>query len=136
MQFHDLVTLSHGNAPLSGVGCEPSLLPQSRRLRPKMATVEWDGDYIEHLLRRIERNPRDLRAHTQRVLMLASKDDRSATFGALADLFIALGRFGYELRYSLLQQLGSACVKVFSLTNSSPLAVTRRFPLAVMKTFP
>jgi hypothetical protein len=50
----------------------------------------------------ITRNPLDLRAHTQRVYLFYSSDNRNGLYSALLDLFIALGDKGLSLRQLLL----------------------------------
>ncbi|VAW87278.1 hypothetical protein MNBD_GAMMA18-2035 [hydrothermal vent metagenome] len=108
MNFYPLVTqLSGKTGPSFGsiAGCEASLLPENKGLLLKFSAPVWNASYAEHLQRRIERNPRDLRSHTQRVFMQFARGDALATFGALADLFIVLGKLGYDLRYSMLQHV-------------------------------
>ncbi|MEN9890815.1 MAG: hypothetical protein RLY78_1110 [Pseudomonadota bacterium] len=54
------------------------------------------------LAMRIARQPYDLRAHAQRVRLLAETGEGSRLFGALVDLFLVLGDKGRELRGALL----------------------------------
>ncbi len=109
MEFYPLVSHQNGKSDTAGLHhCEPSLLPAQTKLLPEFEIPEWDSAYAAHLQRRIERNPRDLRSHTQRVLLSLANNDVAAIFSALADLFIVLGKAGYKLRYSLLQQVGWA----------------------------
>ncbi len=108
MKFYPLVTQTDGGKTPSFDGmasCEASLLPENKGLLLKFSAPVWNKAYAEHLQRRIERNPRDLRSHTQRVFMQFARGDALATFGALADLFIVLGKLGYDLRYSMLQHV-------------------------------
>ena len=108
MNFYPLVTqLSGKTGPSFGsiADCEASLLPENKGLLLKFSAPVWNATYAEYLQRRIERNPRDLRSHTQRVFMQFARGDALATFGALADLFIVLGKLGYDLRYSMLQHV-------------------------------
>ncbi len=108
MKFYPLVTQAEGGKAPSFDGissCEASLLPENKGLLLKFSAPVWNKAYAEHLQRRIERNPRDLRSHTQRVFMQFARRDALATFGALADLFIVLGKLGYDLRYSMLQHV-------------------------------
>ncbi len=108
MEYYQLVTQSEKEAALAvgGIsGGEASLLPDSKELYPKLSAAVSNNAYAEHLQRRIERNPRDLRSHTQRVLMRFSRGDAFAIFSAMADLFIVLGDLGYDLRHSLLMHV-------------------------------
>lgn len=58
-----------------------------------------------HLVTRVARDHMDLRAHMQRIsLLLDSGDSEGMVFGALVDLFLALGEKGLELRKTVLQQ--------------------------------
>lgn len=136
MKLYSLVEVQAGAGRDSLVGvampCEPSLLPENRQLRPDFSVPTWDAAFAEHLRRRIERNPRDLRAHTQRVLMHAGNSDGASTFSALADLFIVLGGNGYELRQTLLHQVTSVLTveqfQFFSLRMDAGLAVDEQLP--------
>jgi hypothetical protein len=83
---------------------EPSLLPPSRRLRRRFAVPGLDCGYLRHLEERIQRNPRDLHAHVERVLLRESRSDGVELFAALIDLFIALGPGGRALRSRLLNR--------------------------------
>lgn len=57
-----------------------------------------------HLVSRVARDHWDLRAHVQRIyLMLDADDSEELLFGALTDLFLALGEKGYELREAVLK---------------------------------
>ncbi len=83
---------------------EPGLLPRSRALLPEAddpRLTERLGGYLES---RIARNPRDLLSHVQRILLHHEKGEPDACFAALADLFVALGASGRELRENLLRQ--------------------------------
>jgi hypothetical protein len=58
-----------------------------------------------HLLSLVARDHMDLRTHMQRIsLLLDSGDPEDTIFGALVDLFLALGDKGYELRKTVLKQ--------------------------------
>lgn len=54
------------------------------------------------LAMRVARQPYDLRAHAQRVRLLAEAGEGARLFGALVDLFLVLGDKGGELRAALL----------------------------------
>lgn len=62
--------------------------------------VRWAG----HLGRGVTRTPRDLARHARRVLALRAARDAEGLYGALLDLFIALGPRGFDLRRGLLAQ--------------------------------
>ncbi len=107
MKFYKLVEpLGEGAANVVVDGAfEPSLLDDDRGLLLRKSVPDQHQKTAEYLQRRIERNPRDLRVHTQRVLLHASKGDQRGTFCALVDLFIVLGEQGFALRSSLLQRV-------------------------------
>jgi len=50
------------------------------------------------LARRVSRDPDNLHAHLQRIDLLTHGAEEAALFGALLDLFVALGNKGYALR--------------------------------------
>ncbi len=54
------------------------------------------------LSHQIRRNPYDLRAHTQRILLTQHEDLHDRTSGSLLDLFLALGSSGLMLRTRML----------------------------------
>jgi hypothetical protein len=83
---------------------EPSLLPPSRRLLRRFAVPGLDSGYLRHLEERIQRDPRDLHAHVERVLLRESRREGAELFAALVDLFIALGPGGRALRSRLLRR--------------------------------
>ena len=82
---------------------DPSLLPAIKKLLPKFETEEKKSAYAEHLARKIKRNPRDLRSHTQRIYLNYILKNEDAYFGALIDLFIVLGPKGLALKKSILR---------------------------------
>ncbi len=53
----------------------------------------------------IHRFPRDLRAHTQRILLAQREPLQDRLAGSLRDLFIALGSTGYQLRQRILDRV-------------------------------
>lgn len=83
---------------------EPALLAAPRNLSPCFDSAEHYQAHLDHIERRILRNPRDLFCHTQRLLMYKHLENDPACFGALIDLMIALGNQGISLRKSLLMQ--------------------------------
>jgi hypothetical protein len=56
------------------------------------------GPMIEHLAYRVARTPTDLAAHTRRFLLCVRAGVPAPVLGSLADLFIALGSRGTDLR--------------------------------------
>jgi hypothetical protein len=56
-----------------------------------------------HLSAMLVRDPRDLRSHAQRIYLALDSEDPELAFGALTDLFIALGEKGLNLRSALLE---------------------------------
>ncbi len=83
---------------------EPSLLPQSSQLLPVFPTVEGGNRFSTYLIKKVRRNPRDLRAHVQRTLLYLSMGDSDAIYAALIDLFLILGNRGLHIRKNLLRQ--------------------------------
>jgi hypothetical protein len=63
-------------------------------------------DAWRHLTAAVSRNPKDLEAHTRRVLLAAAQVPLSdRLFGALLDVFLALGPHGRHLREQLLDRV-------------------------------
>lgn len=83
---------------------EPSLLPHPKALLPSFADIGWSNTFTQYLVKRVRRNPRDLRAHVQRTLLYLSKRDSEAVYAALIDLFLILGNRGTDIRKNLLNQ--------------------------------
>ncbi len=84
---------------------ETAFLPQEQTLLPEIRDEQLGRALLEHMERRITRNPRDLRVHVQRILMLHRAADAVACFDAMTDLFIILGPRGLALRANLLGQV-------------------------------
>jgi hypothetical protein len=80
---------------------EPSLLPPSSRLVRSFVVPGLDRGYLRHLEERIQRDPRDLHAHVERVLLRIAHRDRADIYAALVDLCVALGTCGRALRARL-----------------------------------
>lgn len=59
---------------------------------------------IENLAFTVLRDPADLRAHVQRIALHIRIQDQSGLYGALVDLFIALGEKGLSIRKRMLTQ--------------------------------
>ena len=83
---------------------EPSLLPPSTRLLRRFDVPGRERPYIAYLEERIRRDPRNLRAHVERVRQRVALGDAPGLLAALVDLFIALGPKGRELRGQLLRR--------------------------------
>ena len=82
---------------------EVSLLPQTRRLLRGFPAAGLERPYVRHLEQRILRHPRDLLSHVRRLFHARSLRDSDAIAGALADLFLVLGKHGRQLRSRLLE---------------------------------
>ncbi len=98
---------------------------------------------LNHLAHRIQRKPADLTAHIQRLKIYHQCDDREGQYGALLDLFIALGDKGKPLRLRMLRGISNrlttsqlslfktGMVKEISSTAITPLARCSRLSGAV-----
>lgn len=58
-----------------------------------------------HLTHHIKRNPHDLRAHVQRILLAQEEELHSKLAGSLQDLYLALGDAGLMLRENMLDEV-------------------------------
>jgi hypothetical protein len=83
---------------------EPCLLPQQSQLLPFFPVVGWSSILSRHLSKRVRRNPRDLRAHVQRILLYISENDADSIYAALIDFFLILGNRGLNIRKNLLNK--------------------------------
>jgi hypothetical protein len=85
------------------VECDPAFgLDDSNSLLPNKKFNTPSGR--RHLATRIARDHSDIQAHIQRIyLLLDSRDSEEMIFGALIDLFLALGAKGHELREAVLK---------------------------------
>ncbi len=83
-------------------GFEVSMLPQTRRLLRDFPVAGLERPYLRHLEQRILRHPRDLLSHVRRLFLASALRDNDSIMGALADLFLVLGRRGRHLRVRLL----------------------------------
>jgi len=82
---------------------DPNLLPAIKKLLPEFQTTEKQIAYTEFLARKIQRNPQDLLSHIQRIYLNHTLANEEAYFGAVVDLFIALGPKGRALKKSILR---------------------------------
>ena len=89
------------DAPHPAQGRDICFARRGRWLRTPPVAYPRAAAFMAH---GIVRNPRDLRLHAQRIHLLIARRERAALFGALIDLFIALGGKGGALRRRLLQQ--------------------------------
>ncbi len=76
---------------------------KQKNVLPRFKNAAERDSYLQLLNRKILRNPRDLLAHTQRIFLLFIARDNVAYFGAVIDLFIALGPRGLGLKKSILR---------------------------------
>ena len=63
-----------------------------------------DRTMLNYLAACIETKPKDLLAHTRRILIAIDLKDSDEIFGALVDLFIAKGSGAFDLRANLLRR--------------------------------
>ncbi len=90
---------------------EPSMLPEAMNLFPTSREESLNSSYPAFLEKRIQRNPRLLLAHTQRVLYYRKHHQSELLWQALCDVFMALGVKGRSLRENLLHK----CTKLLSI---------------------
>lgn len=104
----------NGNRPLVSLHGEPSSLPAADLLLDPhlaihghgslMLTHVYDVDSALHYLgHRIVQQPRELRSHVQRILLLIREGDGASLYGALVDLLITLGDKGLALKQRMLE---------------------------------
>lgn len=87
--------------PAADLVLDPHLAIYGHRslLLPHVSDTDNALHYLGH---RIVHYPHELRSHVQRILLLIRKQDGAALYGALIDLFIALGNKGLALKRDLL----------------------------------
>ncbi len=66
--------------------------------------ANWSDKARDYLAHHVARVPNDLRVHVQRINVNRVYDDIDGTYGAVLDLFIALGKEGLTLRKRVLRQ--------------------------------
>lgn len=92
-----------------------------------ISAKHWEKRALHHLILKVIRNPQDLHLHIQRIHMHRSLNDRDGLYGALIDLYIALGQGGYALRVRMVkkceQHLSAEQYATLSSYNSSGLDV-------------
>ncbi len=80
------------------------LIPGETHLQ--LNATHWEHKAADYLARAVARNPSDLRAHVQRILLHMKQDNETCLYGALLDLFIALGAHGHHLKVRMLLTTG------------------------------
>ncbi len=104
-----LIELIEGTEPdsvsLQSVSLEAAfLIPGDTRLQ--LDTTHWEHKAADYLARTVARNPGNLRAHVQRALLHLKLKNALCLYGALLDLFIALGEHGHNLKIRMLLTTG------------------------------
>lgn len=82
---------------------DPAFYSYGRRLLPTGLYTRQERALLEHLIRRLNRQPRDLLTHVRRVLLARKLRDPEMTFAACEALFAILGEKGKGLRTHLLR---------------------------------
>lgn len=80
---------------------EPAFVGRDARLHRYFPVAAWNDAYAEFLAERVVTDPSDLFAHVARIHQHLAGPDADPLFGALLDLFIALGDRGHALRRRL-----------------------------------
>jgi len=75
---------------------EAARIPGTARLRTERQNS--DDSEADALARRVARDPADTRVHVERINMALADGDADVAYGALVDLFIALGSRGSGVR--------------------------------------
>ena len=75
--------------------------------RLRLRRSDNDAQLLAHLGQQIKHRPTDLRAHMQRIDLLNRLSDQRQLYGAMIDLFIALGSAGRALKQRCLAQSGT-----------------------------
>jgi len=96
--------------PLSAEGVHLDLSPlepvfDSGQKWLKPPPVEIMDKVADHLAHKISRQPTDLTSHIQRIALCHEVGDNALIYGAILDLFIALGNGGLSLRTRMLQKV-------------------------------
>lgn len=89
---------------------EPSMLPETMHLFPTTREDNLNNTYPALLEKRVQRNPRFLLAHTQRILYHRKHHQAEPLWNALCDFFLAVGEQGRGLRENLLHK----CTKLLN----------------------
>lgn len=84
---------------------EPSLMAPTGQLLRRFPTAAMQRKYLAYVVQRVHRNPRDLQAHVQRILMQWLLRDAEGVAEALRDLQRILGTRGDALRARLYTQV-------------------------------
>lgn len=98
-----LVRLVDDERPaIPATGWEPAFFAGGSRLCPDLPGPDHCDRYLDHLRRRIGREPRDLLAHVRRILLAHACRRSEQVEEGLAELFGVLGDKGQSLRKRLL----------------------------------
>lgn len=95
----------NGDSAAVLTACDPAFVLEAERglaLSVEARSRVEPREAWRWLAMRVARQPCDLRAHAQRVRLLAEVGEGARLFGALVDLFLVLGDKGRELRTALL----------------------------------
>ena len=90
-------------APVDLSLLDPSFLSREAWLRPP--PVESMARVVDHLAHKVSRHPSDLMSHVQRIALCHEVGEGELIYGAVLDLFIALGNSGVSLRTRMLQKV-------------------------------
>lgn len=83
-------------------GVEPDfVLDKWHQLKAPRLVDQWR--LISYFAHQIARQPSDLLSHTRRIIFHASLKDQEGVYGALLDLYLALGSKGSKLRQGMLE---------------------------------
>lgn len=85
---------------------EPAFFACGSRLCPDLPDSDHCGRYLDHLRRRIGREPGDLLAHVRRILLAHACQRNAEVDEGLSELFGILGDKGQSLRKRLLDLCG------------------------------
>ncbi len=83
---------------------ETGLWVSGPSLSPRLVSAAHAKGLDRSLAFRVARRPGDLESHLRRIRVNTSRGDPEATWGAVVDLFIALGPCGLALRRRVLEQ--------------------------------
>ena len=93
---------------IPATGWEPAFFDCGGRLCPDLPGPDHCDRYLEHLRRRIGREPGDLLAHVRRILLAHACRRNAEVEEGLSELFGILGDKGQSLRKRLLDLCGPA----------------------------
>jgi tetratricopeptide (TPR) repeat protein len=118
MTLHALISHTGSKpVPFFQDAWEPAFFDCNGKLCPELPDPALCERYLAYLHHRILRNPRDLLAHTRRVMLALAGNQQALVYAALTDLFTALGEKGADLRAGLLEK----CRPVLTLEQAQAL---------------